>query len=115
MDPSTSPPCDYDDEDADSAHDRYLQEQAREVVRGEVPWTAWTREQAGVYLASILAEDFANTLTSVTATQIAARDADAFLRLCSTQQARLDEEQDQRDFEGVGSTLAFDPITAEEE
>lgn len=112
MAPSTSPPCDSDDEDADSAHDRYLQEQAREVVRGEVPWTAWTREQAGVYLASILAEDFANTLTSVTATQIAAREAEAFLRLCKREQAALDAEDDD---EGEGFCNLAGPIAAEEE
>ena len=111
MDPSTSPPCDSDDEDAERAHEQYMLDQAGEVVRGEIGkgWQKWGRDAARSYLVAILTEDFGQD-----AAHVSDREADAFLRLCSTQQARLDEEQDEVDRLDPSGSIAFDPIAAEE-
>lgn len=111
FDQPTNPPCDDDPEDADTAFDAYLVEQAGEVVRSEIgeDWRTWSLAQCEAYLAQILWDDFAHTA----AKRIAARDAAAFLRLCRREQDRLDAEDDDA-FEGP-SVLAYDPIAAEEE
>ena len=106
-DQPTDPPCADDAEEADAALERYLVEQAGEVVRSGLgeDWRTWSRERAAQYLATILGEDFASTLTSVDAATTAAREVDAWLRMCAAEQRRLDAEAEDTDPHGFGETV----------